>query len=545
MGLLRADLQALGNLPATPVGRRLAFSTLLGLGLLALLWWSVANALLHDPQLVALVHGTTGGDSLRGLLGTALMPCPITATWLGLALAQRQLFEAAELPLWRLAPIPAWRPAVQVLLRGSFLALLWASALALPFVATLLRASPAGWLAWACVPLALCVCTVPLLAVLLAVQIVLVRFFAGRALRIALALAAALASVAFSAWLLLSLFTSGPDRPHEFAAAAGRPLPWTIEAAASLLASAASGRLDLGSLRTTAAWLGLGLAVFWFAARLHPRAVENHAAAEAPLWRRRRASWPASLAANVRRKEFAQVLQQPGALIGFLVFAGMVFVLARERVLVAGHLQRGPLPAEVGRTAAMATLWFVAVLFVLYAHMGRLVFWDAPQWSLYRSAPAAPLAILRGKLEAVAVFLAWPLLLVAAAGAHQFGAGPFAVATFAGLGVAGTLCALGVLAVIGTSPRLVRPDDGPIAQSGRNLIAALLLVFTFQLAIAPAVFGHAWLEHRARTVRIDSATAAAWAPWVVAGAVLYGCVVAALGTWIGARNYRRLLQPAR
>lgn len=546
MGLLAADLRALANLPATAAGRRTAMGTLLGLSLLSLMWWSVASTMLQQPQLLRMLHHTSGGDSLRSLLGIGLLPCPIAASWLGLSLAQRQLFESPELLLWRTAPIAGWRAAIQVLLRACFLTLLWASALAVPFVATLLTKSPAGWLAWALLPLAILCCTVPLLATLLAVQIVLVRFFAGRVLRIVLAVVAALASVLFSTWLLLGLFAPEQARLQTIAAVPGGAdrLPWTIETAASLLSSAANGVLDGDALRGALGWLGLAVSLFWFAARMHPRAVEKHLEAQAPLLRRRRSRWPTGIAANVRRKEFAQVLQQPGALIGFLVFAVLVFALARERVLIGGLLADGRLPRDLAHTAAMAVLWFLAVLLVLYAHMGRLALWDGPQWSLYSAAPAAPRAILRGKLEAVLAFLLWPLLLVAAAGAHLFGASLVAVASFVGLALGGTLAALGVLAMVGTSPRLMRPDDGGhIVQGGRSFLAALLLVVLFQLAMSPAMFGWLHVLDHLRGHRLRTETLHAWAPWVVGAALLHGLLVGGIGVALGVRNYRKLTAP--
>lgn len=543
MGLLRADLVALTNLPATPAGRRVTFGTVLGLGLLALLWWSVAQTMVQHPQLLRLLHGTSGGDSLRALLGIGLMPCAVAASWLGLSLAQRQLFETPELTLWRTAPLPGWRAAVQVLLRASFLTVLWASALSLPFVGTVLSRSPAGWLAWLLVPLAVLCCTVPLLAALLAVQIVLVRCFAGRVLRVVLALVAALASVAFSTWLLLGLFAPESTRLQMIATAPGEQgrLPWTIDTAATLLAHAADGRLDTVALRAALGWLGLAVSLFWFAAKLHPRAVEKHLEARAPLLRRRHAPWPAGIAATVRRKELAQVLQQPGALIGFLVFAVLVFALARERVLVGGMLRDARLPAELAHTAAMASLWFLAVLLVLYAHMGRLVLWDGPQWSLYAAAPAGPWPVLRGKLEAVSLFLLWPLLLVAAAGRHLFGAGLPALASFAGIALGGTLAALGVLAAVGTTPRLMRPDDGGhVVQGSRSFLAALLLVTVFWLVIAPAMYVWVAIVTYVQTHGVRAEQVNEWAPRLVGGALLYGLLVGAIGVAIGARNFRRL-----
>lgn len=109
------------------------------------------------------------------------------------------------------------------------------------------------------------------------------------------------------------------------------------------------------------------------------------------------------------------MLQQPGALIGFLVFAVPAFALARERVLVGSVSADSRIPRDLAHAAAMAALAVPRRAAVLYAHMGRLSLWDGPQWALYTASPAAPGAILRGKLQAALLFLLWPLVLVAAA----------------------------------------------------------------------------------------------------------------------------------
>jgi hypothetical protein len=304
--------------------------------------------------------------------------------------------------------------------------------------------------------------------------------------------------------------------------------------------------LDADALRAVLGWLALTIAIFWFAAQLHPGALEQHELAEPPALRRGRRPWPASLAATVRKKEFAQLLQQPGALIQFVLFGVLVWFLARERLLVESILANRQLPVEVAHLGAMLAQWFVAVLLVLYAHMGRLALWDGAQWSLYMAAPAAPGAILRGKLTAIAALLLWPLVLVAGAGVHLLEANRATLIAFLGMGSGGTLAALGVMAVVGTWPRLMRPDDGgQILQGGRTFLAATVLVLLFEVAVSPAVVGWWWLCDQARRsmtgLRLE--TALAWAPAVVAGAVLGGAAIAGLGTWIGARNYRRLLAP--
>lgn len=545
MGLLRADLQAMINLPATKAGRRVLVGTLLGLGLLATMAWWLAQAIVEQPRLLRTI-AHSGADSLHGLIGYGLMVCPLVATWLGLSLAQRQLFEAPELLLWRQAPLPAWRPALQVLARACLLSCCWALALAGPFVMALLARSPAPAWAYALVPVAVAGATVPVLATLLAVQIVLVRFFAGRVLRAVFAIVGALASVGFSAWLLLTMLAPGHERERSVtaAAAATGELPYTVDQGAALLAAAARGEFDSRALLGLLAWLLLAVMLFRTAAHLHARAHERHLAAEPPFFRRPGRRWPASVAATVRNKEFAQVLQQPGALIGFLVFAVLVFALAKNRLLVGGILGDARLPRDVAHVGVLVIQWFLAVLLVLYAHMGRLSLWDGAQWSLYMSSPVAPRAILRGKLTAIFVFLLWPLLLVAVSGAQMLGADATTLLTFTGIALGGTGAAVGVLAVVGTWPRLMRPDEGgQILHGGKNFFAAMLLVFAFYVAMAPGAAGAMAIAEHARRLGPSSTVLHDLAPQVVCVALLFGALFAALGIWIGGRNFRVLLAP--
>ncbi|MCB9876913.1 MAG: hypothetical protein H6835_04840 [Planctomycetes bacterium] len=544
MKLLLADLRALVNLPATAIGRRATFGLLVGLLLLGALSWWFASTVADNPRLLLLLEQRGQGASLRGLLGYGLMACPMVSTWLGLAMAQRQLFETPELWLWRTAPLPGWRGPLQVLLRAAFLSAVWAGALAGPFVVALLRRSPAGPTAYALLPVAIVACTLPLLATLLSAQIAMARFLSGRALRMVFAALAGAASVGFTLWLLLQLFTTRQHRVQELvdAAAPTRALPPTIEAAAQLLERAASGTAGLADLLPVLGWIGGATALFFAAALLHPRAHERHLEADRPLWRGRGRRWPASLPAAIRKKEFAQVLQQPGALIGFVVFAVLVFGLAQQQVLVTGILANFRVPRELRVVVAMLTQWFLAVLFVLYTHMGRLSLWDGAQWSLYMAAPPRPRAILRGKLQAIAVFLLWPLLLVILAGVKLLDADLLAVSRFVGVAIGGTLAALGVIAVVGTWPRLMRPDrDGQILQGGKTFLAAMVMVTLFEVTLAPAAIAWWWLGDHPHS--FTSAELAQLWPHIVGLAIGYGALVGLAGLWLGGRNYRRLLQP--
>jgi len=537
MNLLLADLRALANLPTTAVGRRISIGMVIGLSLLSLMAWWLATFVLER---VALER------SLTGALGYALMTCPIVATWLGLAIGQRQLFETPELMLWRQAPIAGARGSMQIFVRAVFVSTLWSSALAGPMVVALLQQSEAERAAYWLVPVAIVACTAPLLATLLGVQIVMVRFFAGRWMRLLLSAIAALASVGFTIWLLLNLFTTGSDRIAEVreAAQSGDRLRMSVRDAAEMLQHAADGSLTTANVLLVAAWILAAFGLFGLASLLHPRAHERHLESDQPLFQRRGRRWPTSLSSNVRKKEFAQVLQQPGALIGFLVFAILVFALAKNHVLVDSILRQTRLPREVRTIASLLSWWFLAVLLVLYTHMGRLALWDGSQWPLYMSSPERPGSILRGKLQAIATFLLWPLLLVATVGVQMIDARASEVAWFVGFAVAGTLGALGVVAVIGTWPRLMRPDaEGQIMQGGKSFLAAMVMVTTFQITMIPAILFWSWLTRYVRNHPVTSETVAHYLPTLLAGATGYGLLIALLGTWLGSRNYRTLLAP--
>jgi hypothetical protein len=546
MSLLRADRAALVHLFTRRLGRRHALGLVIGHLLLALMSWWFARTIAARPSLLAMIHRQASGDSLTGLCGYGLLAGPLVAGWLGLSLAQRQLFDAPEMPLWRSAPLPRWRPAAQVLLRAGFACSTWAAALAAPFLWVMLQRAAQPTPALLLLPLAVLAATLPLLAVLMAGQIVLMRFFAGRWLRLVFALLSALMSVGFMSWFLLTVLAPDGAQRQQVARVAADPmgLPWTVDCGARLLANAATGRPIAPALLTVAVWL-LGSAFAFVAiANLHPAAAERHLAAQAPLWRGGRRHLSSRPWLAIAQKELCQVLQQPGALLGFLLFALLVVAMVMNRVLVSGILADAELPRPLAHLGALLTHWFLAVMLVLYAHMGRLVSWDGPQWPLWMQAPVAPRRLLFGKLFAVGLLLLWPLFVVGSAGAWAMQVERATLLTYCGVAAGGTLLALGVLAVIGTLPRLLRPDDGgQVLQGARGFLAALLLVVTFELAVAPAVIGFVWLRDRAHRSLLREAELLAYAPWLVATAIAAGSLFLLAGSWLGSRHLRRLLLP--
>ncbi len=541
MGLLAADLQALGNVLRGREGRRPLFGHLVTLTVLAGISSILGEAMLAQPSLRdAVLHARGGG--VRTLLGAALGPSFLVAVWFGFGHAWRALFETPELPLWRQAPLPAWRPPLQVLLRILFLCWLWASALCTPFALRVLGLTSAPPAAVLMVPVAVLVCLLPTLAMVMAAQILMQRFLAGPAAQTLATVLAGLASLAFAGFLTASAFAPSSEQAAALATFVRQQpeLPGAAGLGADLLAWTAGRELPARTAPALLGWLGLPLLLFLLVGLLHPRAAENSARVRAGRGRRRRPLADTVVAA-VRQKELAQIAQQPGHLIGMALFAVLLWVFARNGVLVRPILTAPMLPLPARQCGAMLGLWFLAALMALNGNMGRVALQDGAQWSLYQLAPARPGAILRGKLEAIATLLLWPVLVVAFLGAQVFGAGLATVLVFLGMALLGNGIALGVLALVGTMPWLLRPDEsGRLGQGARPLLAAMLLVLAFELALAPALVTALILADLLGQDAIPLGTAAA----LQAGALGASALLAAVaGGLVGARNFARLLRP--
>lgn len=546
MGLLRADLLSLGNVLHRRAARRLLVGHLVALSTLAALSLLLGQATLSHPQVWVMTPG--GALSSRQLLAAALMPCALVTGWLGLGLAQRLLFETPELSLWRTAPLPAPRGAVQVLMRVAFVTLLWAAAMVLPFASLVLH--QAGATAGACLllPLAMLLVVLPLLCPLMAVQIVLQRFFAGPLLQLVFTVLTALGSLLFYLFVLVGVLAPSRAQVAQLGQLATEHpgLPWNVDASAHLLLLFAGEPAEPALLLRALAWTLGTLLLLLLVSPLHPRAVEAHNRAHRPLFQRKNGqSWPAGTAASMRRKELAQLLQQPSQLFGMLMFGVMVFVLANQG-FVAGILRTEGLADSLKQCTAMLALWFMAVLLVLGAHMGRIALWDGAQWPLYLAAPVRPRAILLGKLQAIALLLLWPVAVVTLAGATLLHASGTALLLFVPLALIGNLIALGVTAVVGTLPHVIRPDaSGQIEQGSRSLLAAMLLIVGFiVVAMMPGHLFWLWLQRLEQSgSHIGEAEATAMAPGVLLATLIYGGLVGGLGLWLGSHNFARLLRP--
>ena len=544
MGLLRADLQALANGFRTD-GRAALIGRFAPPVVLAAMHWMLGAMLLQHRHMLSLLDN--GGDPLAYLFGHALAPGPVVAGWIGFALAQRQLFEAPELVLWQSAPIRRGRAALQVLLRAAATAVLWASGLCLPLLVQMLLVTDASPGAWVAVGLAVPSVVLPPLCFVLALQILLLSLARGAWTRLVLSTTSALAAFGFPVFLLAQVFFGGASSAQEVVNAAqrSREAGRLTGATARLLANAVDGTATTAHWFSVLAPTALMLALILAVAPLHAGAVQNHELARAQR-PRRRSRWPAGPIAVLRRKEFAQILQQPGALVHMLLVGAMVHVFAAQGTFIGGFLAGDQMPPELRQVAAMTTLWFLAVLMLLYTHMGRFSAADGAQWPLYLQAPLQTTTLLFAKLQSIAVLMTWPLLLSLWAGVQWLDAGMAACVPFVLLACAGSMIALATVATVGTWPWLVRPEiDGRLSQGSRGLVGSVVLVFSFYFAVSPAFFGWIWLLQRFHHHPVHEVRAAMtelWPPILLIAFGLGGLLMS-LAVPISRHHYARLLAP--
>lgn len=544
MGLLRADLQSLAN-GFRADGRPSLVGRFVPPLVLAAMHWMLGAMLLEHRRMLPLLD--RGGDPVEYLFAHALSPGPVVAGWIGFALAQRQLFEAPELPLWQSAPLRRGRAAVQVYLRSTGTALLWALALCFPLLAQMLAAADAEPRSWIAATIALPCVVIPPLGAVLLIQIGLLAIARGAWAKIVLSATSALAAFGFPVFLLAQVFFGTSNSAEHLVRTAER-------SPASNPATASAARVIAESLDgpvTAGAWASLLLpvaaivALALLVAPLHPRAVQNHELARSQR-RGRRSRWPAGPVAVLRKKEFAQILQQPGALVHMLLVGAMVHLFAVQGTFVGGFLAGDRLPPELRQCAAMCVLWFLAVLMLLYTHMGRLCAADGAQWPLYLQSPTTPRTILSAKLQSIGALMLWPVMMATWAGIQWLDAGSAAWLPFLGIATAGTLVALAVVAVVGTWPWLVRPEtDGRLTQGSRGLVGSMVLVFSFYLAISPAFAGWLWMLQRFDLQPVDEVRKAMRSLWPSALLMGFGFAGLALSLAIplAKRNYGKLLAP--
>lgn len=543
--LIWSDLQATANsfvrrgARAPLIGTAM---TLLLIGALSQLFGRVlVDAVLQRNEVLA--HYSTAA-----LFGLIVTPTSLVSIWFGLAACQRRLFEARELDLLLTAPLRPTRIVFASFGRVWLLTCVYSLALVGPTSHMLLSSFEAPGYAWGVLVGCIALATGAPLAGIIAVTIALLRWFAGRTIKILLTLLISALSLAFSLFLLSAAFGRERQAHAVLDLASGeRPQPWMIEAAGNLMAASLGEPWAHDSVLRGLGSLALALLVLMFISRWHPGAVERSRLSERPplslgLGR----PWPTRPIALLRRKEFARILQEPRQLFGLVLYGLMLVLAARTRLLIDAPLAVEEAPERARQVVAMLTLWFLGVLMALPTNFGRFVLGDGRQWDLYRSAPVRPRHLLIAKLQASAAILAWPWIVVAVIGATVLDFDRLAVGVYLALSLCGNALALAILTPIATLPLLVKPqDDGTTGQHGRTLLAVFGLILLFEVLVAvPGIVAWIFLAHRWEAgAPIPQETTLAL--YAIGAATAYATALTVPAWWLSRRNLRALLRPRK
>jgi len=533
-GLLRADLQQIGNLARTREGRKLLLLLLFAQAFF-LFAGAILGALLEQPAVRDGVRAGTTDPALPA--GLVLMPTVLVLLRIALGSSARQLFAGPEVPLLLSSPVPAVHLVLRGLWRLTAGVLFWClgfSAVAL-FLGAQVRMVPTAAL-WR-LPLAMTLMALPPLALVQMVYALAMRFAASRFTQL---LFSAVGSVAMLAFFFLVI-------RGEHLAKDGRELSFLVESFQSgwlwrvMLAGPAAFLVRGGGQALSSAWLLGGLAVTALScavtAGVYRSAFENSISVSAAASRaggsRRR--WPSGLFASLIRKEWLSLAQQPARLVGLALSASVLGWLAMQQHR-GGFLQLS-LPPPVGDRwfdglrAGGALLGLAAklALFVLPSFSLSVFQGESKQWPLIAASPADRRAFLLAKAGAAGLMLT-PYLIVVGVVGWTAGLPAHAYLVFLAFAPP-TLAALAApMIAFGCSPFLMRPAEegelGPRLRTGLGL-AVIYLVLMVLLTAGYLLWslGVGWLERRL-LVGGDAATGlmifgGAW--WLFADLLIWLC----------------------
>ncbi|RMH04785.1 MAG: hypothetical protein D6702_02210 [Planctomycetota bacterium] len=543
-GLVRADLQQLGNLFRTQGGRRLLILLVLAQAMF-LAMGGMAGPLLDSPDVVVPVReGRTDPALVFGLL---LVPTLLLMLRIASGGGPRQLLTGPELPLLFAAPCPSLLLAARGLWRQLAQVLFWCLGFlsVAVFLGTATRIFPPAALAR--LPLALILMAAPLLASVQAVYVLAMRFAPTRATQAGFAL------LGFAAILVFFLLvTSGPRivgagarpgaGPGALLAAleGGRWWPLLLRAPARFVVHGWTGS-EL--LTPFAASLGLTLAGLGLATVFLRRAWENAIAlADRSRSRGSRRRWPAGLVASLLRKEWLALSQQPARLLGICLSAGLLGWLSLQSrdqplALTLPEPGAGPWLDALARGGAVIGLAAKLSIFLLPS-FGLSVFQgEAAQWPLIAASPADRRAFLVAKSGA-ALFLLAPYLVVALALGLHAGLAWTDLLVVAGLGPPALAALVAPLLAFGCSPLLLRPEDAGRLVPRIRTGLGLAVVYPVLLTLLAAGWG-LWTAGAALLGRFGEAGPALFAAvWWAA------CLLVVAGAWRRARrNAERYFGP--
>ncbi len=546
--LLRTELQANANLFLTEGGRR----DLLGMSITMVC--TAFGAMLIFRKILEYGEGKES-DPLQGLellfLGLTLVPAIFLSMTLVLHSARSGLFERPEAELVLTSPVPPRVGVGLVFLRSLVTCILFSIPLTLPTVAMVCNRFGLGLTPVFLAPVVLLIVLVPVIAPVVMVQIILMRWFASPRMKVLLQGIGALVTATFALLGMLGLLAD--DDQVEGMVEKLSASPGLFE---SMTGPAQLLLLGQGPIPSATTWLSLVALVFVplmlmnLAARLYPRAHENSVVSGRPLWRTKTRSpgetgirWPVSVASSVARRDLAHNLQEPGALFVYLFLAGLIIW---AMISSFGEIESKSLPVEINRLFQILSQSSMILLILGMLITPSLYSEELRQRPLLATSPASPRSLFFGRIPGLSVpyVVCW---LVSVVTAVALGQPIVTVLLFILISLPIIAISLGGVMAIATIPL---SWGGSKKSPGAEIAAVVGPQLGVGAVQAGVMIGVYWFRSRFSDFYrgeglFASGDETTLVVLVLVVVVLGGLCLGWLGFEVGAWNLRRSLRPAR
>jgi len=540
------ELRCLLNLFRRDEGRRKLIEASITIVCIAAGSLLVGRQIFHSAPVLEAVSQDTSGVVLRMLLAASLLPPAILALSVALQEARRRLFEPGPAELLLVSPLPPLAQILAVYLRLLLSTGLYGTALAAPALFDFLGRIGHARGAVLAVPFAVLCLIAPLVAVVMSVQIVAMRWLASPRVKGVLSVVGALSSITFA--LLCAVGFLAPGKAGEaLAGLSGSDfaMPFWLEAPAALLALGGA-EVSRSEIVVAALLLVSGLVLLALSAPLYRRAYENSTVAAGSwprgLLRSLGRSWPKNIERSVAKREIVRIVQQPASLVGYL-FIGLMIVLIASGAFGSASARSEATPESLADASAVFGPWYLVILMLSILVVTSLGLEGSAEHTLLAASPASRPALLRGKLLTMLPPYGWCLFVAVVAGAWLQGAGGAGLLVFLLVALPLHAIILGVVLAFGILIITEPTGRGSSRSSAWRLCSSVFGVSAVQIAILIGLHelqaeversyhGHGMFGGLAEPLVLILVVSSIWAGSIAAGAIGYGLAV---------RRYRRIL----
>lgn len=569
--LLRAELSSLLNLFRVGQGRRVVLTNLAALFYFLLVASYLSGALLDNEVVREILRRPFGRLTLHVGFALGLVPAFLLQLLTSMRSADKLLFAGPDVEFLASAPLPRRALVLRAWVRLTFLNALWGLCLSLPFTLRLYEQAAVridARTVFAAVAASLLL-TVMVVGTAVLLQVVLLRWFSGPRVQLAVNVVLGTAFAGFVLLFVLGAFTTddalSSQTPAMLETLLDNPyLVFFLDGPAVVLSWGAGTTLDGYDLAEILAVLLAAPLAFLLAAPIYPRALENHCVSAQSELRRRVGGffskrWPDRPVPSLWRKDLLFLLRQPRHLFGTVMFSMlMIWVSGRrplqqvvdpEEHLDAMRLEWSRLPAvpEVIReTCALSTVLAMTLLMVIPGLVMSIMGVERKHWSLIACAPVPPDLLLRGKLAFIRAQLVYYVIVGALVGIVIYAASPVAILAYLVVGAATVYGLLGIGAAVATSPYLSPPHGSDTGLVVRAVFGALLMLGLMVLALVPAftVWNEVkdYFSHQRGLFAFASETGLVLL--LLGGVLVFGALLGRLSLLLATLHFRRLTGPA-